>query len=554
MKAVLYCRVSSREQEKTGYSLPAQKKLLEEYAEKRGFKVAKVFSVSESASGSKRRKIFEEMMGYTKKHNIKIIAVEKIDRLTRNLKDAARANDWLNESSERELHFVKENTVITESSKSHEKFIWSIKASVAQFYTDNLSEEVKKGQAEKISQGWLPTKPPLGYKTIGEKGHKIHIIDEEVAPLLGKMFKLYSTGQYSLSKLREVVYEEGLRTRGGNKLAKSRLATLLGDPFYYGKIRWNDKIYAGKQEPIINRELFDKVQNTLRSKSTPKYRKHFYLFKGLIRCAECKGTITWEKQKGIIYGHCNGYKDCSQKTWVKEDEVEKQFAEVFKYFELQNPRLAEWVRKALKEIHKDKIEYHESTLQGLEKERQRAQQRLDKLYDDKLDEKITTDFYERKRQEYEEERDAVVAAIERHNKASDEYSELGLNIYELSQKSIEIYQNTSVEVKRKLIGLVFNKLYLDRGVLSVEYSEPFKILFNAVQATNCSKDAEYIELGRRIFERAVNGSNKGKIRHFDDGFRPVLARWDDFITTDWLKILKYPDYTISQTEELLAAV
>ncbi|MEK6839786.1 MAG: recombinase family protein, partial [Nanoarchaeota archaeon] len=60
LKAVLYCRVSSKEQEETGYSLPAQEKLLKDYAERKSFAIAKVFSVAESASGAKQRKVFME--------------------------------------------------------------------------------------------------------------------------------------------------------------------------------------------------------------------------------------------------------------------------------------------------------------------------------------------------------------------------------------------------------------------------------------------------------------------------------------------------------------
>ncbi len=91
--SVIYCRVSSREQEDTGYSLDAQQKLLEDYAEKKGFKVAKIFRISESASGKQIRKIFNEMLECATEHAIENILCEKIDRLTRNLKDAATASD-----------------------------------------------------------------------------------------------------------------------------------------------------------------------------------------------------------------------------------------------------------------------------------------------------------------------------------------------------------------------------------------------------------------------------------------------------------------------------
>jgi len=95
MKSVLLCRVSSKEQEETGYSLPAQEKLLKNYAEKKDFRIAKIFSISESASGKKQREIFNQMMKFTQKFSIKIVICEKVDRLTRNFKDAVAIDEWL---------------------------------------------------------------------------------------------------------------------------------------------------------------------------------------------------------------------------------------------------------------------------------------------------------------------------------------------------------------------------------------------------------------------------------------------------------------------------
>jgi len=95
MKAVIYTRVSSREQEESEYFLPAQEKLLKEYAKRNGFEIAKIFSISKSASGKRQREIFNQMLSYVKRNDIKIIPSEKADRLTRNLKDAVMIDDWL---------------------------------------------------------------------------------------------------------------------------------------------------------------------------------------------------------------------------------------------------------------------------------------------------------------------------------------------------------------------------------------------------------------------------------------------------------------------------
>ncbi|MCX6722973.1 MAG: recombinase family protein, partial [Candidatus Staskawiczbacteria bacterium] len=76
MKAILFCRVSSREQEVEGYSLPAQEKFINDYASKKALEIDKIFSISESASGKTHRKLFDEMLDYVKKNNIKIVVCE----------------------------------------------------------------------------------------------------------------------------------------------------------------------------------------------------------------------------------------------------------------------------------------------------------------------------------------------------------------------------------------------------------------------------------------------------------------------------------------------
>ncbi len=525
MKTILFSRVSSREQEETGYSLPSQEKLLKEYAERKEFKIAKKFSISESASGRYQRKTFNEMLDYIERNNIKIIICEKVDRLTRNLKDAVCINDWINKDPERQVHFIKENCILTRESKSNDKFIWNIKVSVAQYYIDNLSEEVKKGQKEKISQGWLPTVPPLGYKTIGDKGKKIHIIDNDKAPLIKKMFELYATSNYSLKKLVETMHNEGLRTRYGNQLVKSRLASLLSDPFYYGKNRWKNEITNGKQEPLIGKELFDKVQDVLHGKSTPKYRKHLFEFKGLLKCTECGGTITWEKHKGMVYGHCNHYRNCSQETWVKEPEIEQQLIKVFDELQIKDATFTDWIKGALKESHKDEMGYYQSSLNELNKRNEQIQKRLDRLYDDKLDSIITKETYDKKFKQYSEEKENIIQSIQNHSRASINYFELGMNIYELSQRAREIYSTTKDnERKRQLINLVFDNLNLNEGKLSFVYSKPFEVIARAIGITNSSKVLNLTHMSIKNFELSNLALKNTKFGAKCPELNPMLRR------------------------------
>src|SRR4051794_14019106 len=139
-QAVIYARVSSKEQEKEGFSIPAQLKLLKEYAAAQGFAVAQEYVDVETAKQT-GRVAFGEMVAYLKAHPVvRVMLVEKTDRLYRNLKDWVTVDDL-----EVAIHFPKEGVVLSSDSRSSEKFMHGIKVLMAKNYIDNLSEEARKG-------------------------------------------------------------------------------------------------------------------------------------------------------------------------------------------------------------------------------------------------------------------------------------------------------------------------------------------------------------------------------------------------------------------------
>ena len=495
MKSIIYARVSSKEQEETGYSLPSQEKFLTEYAEKKGLVIDKIFAISESASGKNQRVVFSKMVQYAEKTNVKIIICEKADRLTRNFKDVVKIDEWLEEDEARQVHLVKDSLVLHKNSRSQEKLNWGIRILFAKNYIDNLSEEVKKGQKEKIAQGWLPTAPVMGYKTVGDKGHRIHVIDPTAAPVAQKMFELYATGNYSISTIASFVKESGVKTRAGRPIVKTRIHQLLSDPFYYGKIQWNDKLYPGKHDPLISKDLFDRVQQMLRrGTKAPAYQKHFPIFKGKILCGECGGTITWEVQKGHWYGHCNHHKPCTQKKYTKQRSVEDQLFGYFADVAPKNERVLQWLEKALKADHKDEVTLHAATKDNLLRDLERAEKRLEGLYEDKLDGKILPTFYERKSAEYAEQKEALLRQLEKLNKNQDEYYEAGYAIHELALKSREIYSSpkATTEEKRLLLSQIFSNLVINTDEIKPEYTLAFEFMSKWMPIVNNTFELENI--------------------------------------------------------------
>ena len=493
--------MSSKDQEETGYSLPAQEKYLTDYSAKKGFNIAKVFSISESASGSKQRQKFIQMMNFVKKAGIKIIICEKVDRLTRNFRDMVLIDEWLDNDEARQIHLVKDSLILHQKSKSQEKLNWGIRILFAKNYIDNLSEEIKKGYQEKLAQGWLPRKPLMGYVSEGAKGHKIHIQDKVMAPLVKKMFELYSSGNYSVKAITEKMDKEGLKTPSGGKLYPSRIHMLLQEPFYYGKIVWQGKVYEGKHKPIISKALFDKVQSKLKRQiQNPQFKKHLPVFKAKIKCSECGGTITWEKQKGHWYGHCNRYKPCSQKKFVRQEKIEAQILPMLSDLNLGEDRLTDWIKTALKASHKDKTDYTEAKRASLNKSYQKYEKRLEAIYEDKIDKVITKKFYKQKFDEYTKAKNDILDELKSINTNSNKYYEASMAVLDLMNKAEKIYNSKKAtnEDRRLLLSYIFSNLSLEHDKIEVKHTLASDFLINWIPTVN------------RTFEPAKTPINKAE--------------------------------------------
>src|SRR5215471_10745923 len=161
-RVVLYARVSSKDQESEGFSIPAQLRLLRDYAASKGFVIAQEFTDVETAKESGRTN-FGQMLAYLKKHAgvCRTILVEKTDRLYRNIKDYGTV-DELNV----EIHLVKENEIISRQSRSSEQLVHGIKVLMARNYSLNLAEETVKGMTEKARAGIYPSYAPVAYRNV----------------------------------------------------------------------------------------------------------------------------------------------------------------------------------------------------------------------------------------------------------------------------------------------------------------------------------------------------------------------------------------------------
>ena len=372
-KAVLYARVSSNRQEKEGFSIPAQIKYLRDYAIKNGIEITREFVEAETAKKAGRAE-FNKMVEYLQEHeDERIILVEKVDRLYRNLPDYGTIDNIKG----LEVHFVKENEILSENSRSSIKFMIGIRVLMAKQYVDNLAEESAKGLNERIEQGYA-LYPPLGYKYGNDGTHKHAIIkDPERAEYAIRAFNLFVYENLSATAINNILYEEGLRNPDGNKYAISTIQRMFRNVMYVGDYMYQGKLYPnGRHEPLISRELFQLAQQKLNNaNNTTRQHDIEFPYIGLFKCGVCGCSYTAERKvkpsgKEYIYYHCTGkgkIKTCRKASYINETKIDKFIAEILKDLENIPQSLIGEIKESLQEIHELKNNYSNTTQESIYK-------------------------------------------------------------------------------------------------------------------------------------------------------------------------------------------
>ena len=174
----------------------------------------------------------------------------------------------------------------------------------------------------------------------------------------------------------------GLRASRGKKLSKTAVWNLLTNPYYYGVIRYNDRLYTEniQHDPLVSKELFDRVQEAIGRRRKGKYRRHLFAFGGCVMvCGDCGSPITAERQKGHVYYHCTGTRrGCTQRSWSREEVVAEQFTSLLTRLRLPQPFL-DYSFAKLKDCHAAQSELTAARRQRLQSELNACHARLDGL-------------------------------------------------------------------------------------------------------------------------------------------------------------------------------
>jgi site-specific DNA recombinase len=475
MKAVLYARVSSKEQREEGYSIEAQVRLLREYAVNLGFIITEEFIDVESASKSGRTG-FNAMLAYLRKQpSCRAILVEKTDRLYRNLKDYAilDVKDW-----GIHIHLVKEAEILSPDSKSSQQFVHGIKVLVARNYSQNLGEETIKGMTEKARAGMYPSCAPIGYRNVdGPGGKRVIVPDSDSAPVIRHLFDLFASGDFSLKELATKARNDGVTLRGP-RIHKSTLHQILRKRLYSGDFDFNGQTYKGSYEPLVPKETWERVQSLLDSHGkTNRHRiRRDFPFSGLVRCGHCGCMLVAEIKKGrYTYYHCTGHRGKCDEPYTREELLVEQFARTLG--ELVIPRdIAEWLQATYVESDLTERAARERTIKQHEAQCERMEAKIEMLYSDRLDGRISASSYDLKAAEFRAQQHTILRNIEQIRSSAPAPVEAALDLMRLTSRTATLFRQQSGHEQRRLLRTIVKTASWQGGELRMEFEQPFEIL------------------------------------------------------------------------------
>lgn len=227
-KYLALARVSSREQQREGFSLDVQEEALRKYAERNDGEIVKFYRVTETASKRQERRTFKEMVEYAREHLAELdgLLFYKVDRAARNLFDYLELERLEQEHGLRSI-FVTQKTGDGPAGRLHRRTL----ANMAAFQVELQSELVKEGMQRRVENGLFPGHAPYGYRNIRVDGRGLVDVHPENGPKIRRIFELYAYHNHTLDSLRDALEEEGIfytESRSDSRGANSTTSCVIG--------------------------------------------------------------------------------------------------------------------------------------------------------------------------------------------------------------------------------------------------------------------------------------------------------------------------------------
>lgn len=478
---IALARVSSREQEREGFSLDVQEDAFYQYAERENGEIVKLFRIAETASKKEERTAFNELLGFARQNVGKLdgILFYKVDRAARNLFDYVEL-ERLEKDLDLNCIYVSQPTDFTPAGRLNRRIL----ATMATFYTEQQSVDVREGMERRVKSGLFCGLAPYGYRNVRIEGRSLVEIDPENAPKVQRIFEIYSHHEHTIDDVCRALDEEGITWKKEKpKFTRSKVHKILRDRAYIGEVYYKGQWYQGTHPPLVSKDEFDRVQVLMGEKH---YNAHDSVYgAGMIKCGFCGKSVTVEIKKRQLkrgetkyrYYRCAAYnKKGHPRTRVNESKLDAQILAMFAKMRVEDEKVRHWIVNALRAKTKHQQRHEQDRLKDLHKEHASIVKQRDCLLNLRLAEEIESETFSTKNKELQAREEKVALLIEANGRRRSENTDLAIKVFELSQSLIERWDKADIPEKRKLLEIVCLNFSLDDATLCIEMRKPFDVI------------------------------------------------------------------------------
>lgn len=390
-----------------------------------------------------------------------------------------------------QIHVVQTQSVIDKNSHWQQMLMFDLGILMGKAYVASQTENVLKGQREKVRQGGWNHMAPMGYRNYRDPAtdKATVVLDEHQAFLVKRLFQEYATGTVSLSELAEKARQWGLKSaRAKNTLSKSSIATILKNPFYYGMMQVKGQLHPHVYPTLIDKSLFDACQRVFEqsNRKTPigqrveQRSKKPFIFRGLIRCAHCGCQVSSDIKKGrYIYLFCTKAKGkhLCQASRIREGKALAVVEDVLNRIRVSEPMI-EQIKVRLKAEYDEGRAGFEAIAQQLQNRFSEIEQAQERLLDMAVHGRITQDAYDKKRHQFKAEQESIAQQLMDYTKDSGKFRDSFVMLLRTISDAAGTFKSSKVEEKRKVLNFVFSNLFLDGQEVRYELNRPFDKLLD----------------------------------------------------------------------------
>ena len=488
-KFLALARVSSREQEREGFSLDVQVDALTNYAKRQGGQIVKLFRVAETASKKDERQTFRQLVSYAKENagRLEALLFYKVDRAARNLFDYVEL-ERLEVDHGLRVIYVAQPTENTPAGHLQRRIL----ANMASFYTEQQSVDVKEGMLRRVKSGLFVGHAPYGFRNVRIEGRSLIEVNSEEAKRVQRVFELYAYHNHTIDSLGKALYDEGsYYVPSTPKFPRNKLYHMLRDRAYIGEVHHRNEWTPGTHAPLIDHATWERVQILLGAKI---YRAHEMTYAGdLIRCGHCGYPITGEAKskqtkngiKEYIYYRCTRYtSEGHPRIRVTEQELDSQVLALFDKMKLKDLELTRWFASVLRVLSIEYSKGNKDRRQELHREITTLITQQDRLVNLRIVDEIDASTYTKKNNELKDRIGKLKTLVDACDRGRDENADLAMKAFELSQSLAERWFTADYNAKRKILDLLCLNCKLEGVSLVPTIRKPFDVLAEGLVLKN----------------------------------------------------------------------